>query len=313
MRILFVGAGAVGGYFGSRLIAAGQDVAFLVRPKRAKALRRQGLRVAIGDDVEVFGDLRLEQSGAAAPHEAREPHDAVVVSVKGYALDAALNDIAPFVQPSTAIIPVLNGLRHMPVLVDRFGSAVLGGLAVVAASLDDDGTVRLLAPGASITFGELDGSASERVARLGEAFQAEGFTARTSTTIDADLWAKWVFLASGGALTTLVGGSIGEIMATPTGERTALAVIDEAAAVSRASGFEPNPRALAGLRRTLTEEGSSFTTSLYRDFVAGRPLETDPIIGDLVERATALDVPVPLFAAAAAHLNLKAMQRTPAP
>ncbi len=322
MRILVVGAGAVGGWFGSRLLAAGRDVTFLVRPGRADALARDGLRVATPEGVETFAPVRTVVAGEGgfggptgdgdSDGDDRRAFDVVVLAVKGYALDAAMRDLEQFVGPATTIVPLLNGLRHLDLLAGRFGdAAVVGGLCVVAAQLDDDGTVRLLAPGSSLSYGELDGSVTERIRMLDAGLQtgSPGVRARLSEHIRDDLWAKWVFLSSGGVLTTLVGGPVGEIAAAPGGTETALAVIAECAAVSTAAGFPPQAKALENLRATLTEPGSTFTTSLYRDLVQGRPLEHEAIVGDLVSRAHALDVPVPLLTAAYARLGLAATAR----
>ncbi|MGA1835993.1 2-dehydropantoate 2-reductase N-terminal domain-containing protein [Herbiconiux sp. 11R-BC] len=323
-RILVVGAGAVGGWFGSRLLAAGRDVTFLVRPGRADALARDGLRVATRDGVETFAGVRTVVAGEGGfggatgagdsdgDSDSDSDFDVVLLAVKGCALEAAMRDLEGFVGPATTIVPLLNGLRHLELLAGRFGdSRVVGGLCVVAAQLDDDGTVRLLAPGSSLSYGELDGSVTERIRMLDAGLQtgSPGVRARLSEHIRADLWAKWVFLASGGVLTTLVGGPVGEIVAAPGGVDTALAVIAECAAVSTAAGFPPQAKALENLRATLTEPGSAFTTSLYRDLVQGRRLEHEAIVGDLVARAGALDVPVPLLTAAYARLGLAAAAR----
>ncbi|MCS5734608.1 ketopantoate reductase family protein [Herbiconiux daphne] len=312
MRILFVGAGAVGGYFGSRLAAAGRDVSFLVHRGRAEALRRDGLRVALGPApdaaTEVLHDVHAVVADGSTP--VGGPFDVIVVAVKAYALDAALDDIEPFVGPDTMVLPLLNGLRHIDTLVARFGEhRVLGGLCVVAAQLDPDGTVRLLAPGATITYGELDGSLSPRIRALDEQFQLPapadgGFKARASQQIEADLWSKWVFLSSGGAVTTLLNGTVGQITATPTGPETARAIVAECAAVAAASGFALPPRSIEAVERQVTEPGSGFTTSMYRDLQAGRPVEADAIVGDLVARAASLGVSVPLLSAAYARLRV---------
>jgi 2-dehydropantoate 2-reductase len=315
VRILFVGAGAVGGYFGSRLAAAGRDVTFLVRQGRADALRRDGLRVALGAapdaPVEALHDVQTVVTGSISGSDsAQTGFDVVVLSVKGYALDAALEDIAPFVGPDTMVLPLLNGMRHIDTLVARFGShRVIGGLCVVAAQLDGDGTVRLLAPGASMTYGELDGSLSPRIRALHEQLttpprESGGFEARLTERVEEALWSKWVFLASGGALTTLVGGTVGQIVATPTGTETALAIVGESAAVAGAAGFPLSDKAVESARALLTEPGSQFTTSLYRDLADGRPIEADEIVGDLVGRAHGFGVPVPLLAAAYSRLRI---------
>jgi 2-dehydropantoate 2-reductase len=301
MRILIVGAGAVGGSFGAGLIEAGRDVTFLVRERRAHELGHDGLRIAVDDTVTVHEHPQtvtaLDAGGVA-------PFDAVVLSVKAFALDAAIEDIAPFVGPHTMVLPLLNGMRHLDRLVEVFGDRVLGGMCVIAAQLEEGGVVRRLAPGASLTLGELDGSRSDRIRRLGDELEGQGFTTRVSDDVRAAMWQKWTFLASGGAVCTLLDGPVGEAVAAPTGTSTALAIVDEVAAVATAEGYPPAERAIDTVRSTLTEAGSTFTTSLYRDLRQGLPVENEHILGDLVERGVRHGVPVPLLSAAYARVRV---------
>ncbi len=301
MRVLVVGAGAVGGYFGAALIEAGRDVTFLVRERRADALRREGLRVAVGDTVTVH---EHPQTVTAADGGTAAPFDAVVLSVKAYALDAAIDDITPFVGADTMVLPLLNGMRHLDRLQDAFGDRVLGGLCVIAAQLEEGGVVRRLAPGASITLGELAGGESDRTTALAAALTGQGFETRLSADVRAAMWQKWVFLASGGATTSLHDGAVGEIVATPTGALSTLRIIDEIAAVATAEGYPPSARALETVRSALTEPGSSFTTSLFRDLRQGLPVENEHILGDLVERAVRLGIDAPLLSAAYARIRV---------
>lgn len=301
MRVLIVGAGAVGGYFGAGLIEAGRDVTFLVRERRADALRREGLRVAVDDTVTVH---EHPQTVTAADAGSVGPFDAVVLSVKAFALDAAIDDITPFVGPDTMVLPLLNGMRHLDRLQDAFGERVLGGLCVVAAQLEEGGVIRRLAPGASLTLGELSGGESERTTALAAELVGQGFDTRLAPDVRAMMWQKWVFLASGGAVTSLHDGAVGEIVATPTGALSALRLIDEVAAIAAAEGYPPTTRALENVRSSLTEPGSSFTTSLFRDLRQGLPVENEHILGDLVERAVRRGVDTPLLAAAYARIRV---------
>ncbi|WP_378147950.1 ketopantoate reductase family protein [Cnuibacter sp. UC19_7] len=309
MRVLVVGAGAVGGYFGAGLIEAGRDVTFLVRERRADALRREGLRVAVGDTVTVHEHpqtVTAADAGAAGTADGgtAAPFDAVVLSVKAYALDAAIDDITPFVGADTMVLPLLNGMRHLDRLQDAFGDRVLGGLCVIAAQLEEGGVVRRLAPGASITLGELAGGESDRTTALAAALTGQGFETRLSADVRAAMWQKWVFLASGGATTSLHDGAVGEIVATPTGALSTLRIIDEIAAVATAEGYPPSARALETVRSALTEPGSSFTTSLFRDLRQGLTVENEHILGDLVERAVRRGVDAPLLSAAYARIRV---------
>jgi len=300
VRILVVGAGAVGGYFGAHLAQAGRDVTFLVRPARAERLRRVGLVVhpAAGDSFTVHPAVASAGTGSAA-------YDLIVVAVKAYGLAQAMEDFAGAVGPGTAILPVLNGVQHLDALGDRFGPEhVLGGVCVIMAQLDADGGVWQFAPGASISYGELDGSTSGRIAEVDGTLQVAGFHAEVSSTIALDMWEKWLFLASGGALNTLLHGTVGQIEAVPFGVETARALVAEAAAVAAACGYEPRPAARQRVEQSLTKPGSTFTTSMYRDVLDENDVEADQILGDLVARGRRLGIVTPLLAAAYANLAI---------
>ena len=318
MRTLIVGAGAIGGFFGSRLIAAGRDVTFLARENRAESLRRDGLRIAgrlpgAGPDaVETFSGIRAVSAG---DHDAYGSFDLLLIAVKSYALHGVMEDIAPFVGPETTILPLLNGLKHIDTLTERYGSAtVIGGLCVASSHLTGDGTVQLLAPGTSMTYGELDGSVTDRIRAVDDTLRVPDtdgaeYTVKLSDHIVAEMWVKWVFLASAGAVTTLMGGPVGRVAATPTGPETARAIVEECAAVAAASGYPMSERVLDAAIERVTEQGSPFTTSMYRDLEEGRPIEVDSVIGDLVDRGSALGVPTPLLGACYARLCVYASSR----
>ena len=166
MRVLVVGAGALGGYFGGRLVEAGKDVTFLVRPQRAEQIARHGLRI---DSLHGDADLRPRTVLAS---DLREPYDLVLLAAKAYALDAAIQDFAPAVEPETAILPVLNGMRHLDALIARFGKdRILGGLASIPATLGPEGqVVHRMGPDHHLTFGEPAGGISQRVWAIASTF-----------------------------------------------------------------------------------------------------------------------------------------------
>lgn len=299
MRILIVGAGATGGYFGARLAAAGRDVTFLVRPGRAAQLRRDGLRV-----VSPHGNLTLAPR-LLLTGDATDPFDAVILAVKAYALDPALADLAPAVGPATMIVPLLNGMRHLDALVARFGEApVLGGVCIVATMLDGEGRVIQLADMQEIAYGERDGTPSPRLRALDAAMQGAGFNARLSATILQDMWEKWVMLATAGGLTCLLRGNVGEIEAVPGGAALALGFLAECTAVATASGYPPREAFAARVRGVMTAKGSNFASSMYRDMQANAPVEVEHILADMLARAARLDVAAPLLEAAVAQLRI---------
>ncbi|HZZ48521.1 MAG TPA: 2-dehydropantoate 2-reductase [Pseudonocardia sp.] len=299
MRILVLGAGATGGYFGGRLAQAGRDVTFLVRERRAAQLRRDGLVIA-----SPHGDSRLTPA-IVTSDQLRAEYDLVFFTVKAYGLEQAVKDVAPAVGHDTLIMPVLNGLRHLDVLDERFGpERVLGGLCAIAGTLDPDGTVRQLAELQQVTYGDRQEPGSARVRAVHEQFSGAGFPTTLSDDIVAAMWQKWVFLASLAAISCLMRGTVGDVVAAPGGPAFANGVVDEAASIAAASGRPMPDDELARIRATMTQEGSPFAASMYRDLSQGYPVEADHIIGDLVTRAQDHGLAVPLLAAAYTNLGV---------
>jgi len=299
MRILIVGAGSTGGYFGARLVQAGRDVTFLVRPARAAALRANGLRV-----LSPLGDFavapRLAEAAALA-----ETFDIVLVTVKAFGLAAAIEDFAPAVGPGTMILPVLNGMKHVDDLQARFGPArVLGGVCRVSTTLDAQGRVVHLAPLHELVYGELDGQRTARIEALHAFMSDAGFDARLSTRIAQDLWDKWILLATLGGICALARGNVGEIAASEGGVDFVRTFLAEAAAVASAAGFAPRPQVLDYTLGVLTTAGSALTSSMYRDLMAGERVEADQILGDLRARALRAGLAVPLVSAAFVQLDV---------
>jgi 2-dehydropantoate 2-reductase len=307
MRILIVGAGAVGGYFGGRLAQVGRDVTFLVRPSRAKQLRQDGLHI-----ISPHGDVVLTPKLVNA-EKIDTPYDLIFLSVKAYALEAAMNDFAAAVGPETMIFPALNGMRHVDLLMKRFGEhAVIGGVCLVASEIDDEGRIVQLADFQRLVYGERNGETTPRLQTLHATLQGGGFDARLSTDIMQAMWEKWVQLASLGAITCLMRGTIGEIVAAPGGADLSLKMLDESAAVATACGHKASEALFARHAAAMTEPGSSLTSSMYRDLRKGAPVEANHILGDLIERGDKRGVATPLLQAAFANLRVY-QERLPKP
>jgi 2-dehydropantoate 2-reductase len=299
MKILVVGAGAVGGYFGARLAQAGRDVTYLVRPSRAQHLRSEGLRI-----VSPHGDLTLQPTTITA-EQLHSPFDIIFLSIKGGALDQAMKDMAPAVGPDTMIYPVLNGMRHIQTLTRRFGERpVLGGVCMVSTDLDEQGRIVQITPMQKLTYGELSGDISSRIRAFDETMRNAGFETELSTNITYAMWQKWVMIASLGLVTCLLDGTIGEINAVPDGEQTILRALDECAAVGAACGF-PLPQPVAAfLRQAATTKDSKLTSSMYRDLKKGAPVEVDTILGDLLDHGRSHQVDTPLLQAGCVRLRV---------
>lgn len=298
MKILVLGAGATGGYFGGRMAAAGADVSFLVRPSRAERLRSGPLKIE-----SPMGDVAV--SATAVTAEAIEPnYDIVVLSCKAYDLDAAIADITPAIGSDTRILPLLNGIAHLDRLDAAFATKrVLGGLCQIAATLLADGTIRHLNQTHLLVFGPRQPDQEAVCAGLAEAIASAAFDKRHSEVILLEMWEKWVLLAALAAATCLMRASIGDIVAAPHGAAIIREILAECVEVATAAGFAPREAALTNIRGLLTEPGSTFTASMLRDVEAGNRVEADHILGDLIARAGASNVFTPRLHTAYCHLK----------
>jgi 2-dehydropantoate 2-reductase len=298
VRTLVVGAGSVGGFFGGRLAGVGRDVTFLVRPRRATQLADGLAIVSKGEETRV--PVKVIRTGEAAGE-----FDVILLAVKAYQLDAAIEDLGSYVGRGSMILPVLNGMRHVAVLRSRFGSAhVIGGVAKIASTLDERGRIVDQADFHDLAYGEWGGEKTARILALDELMTGAGFQARLSADIERDMWEKWAMLASLAAITCLLDGDIGQVARAPGGIDLVKSLFAEVAA---AIGAEWRPLAdpfKTQVLSILTNRASSLTSSMYRDMKSGSRVEADQIIGDLVMRATARGIATPLLAAALTRLKV---------
>jgi 2-dehydropantoate 2-reductase len=299
MKILVLGAGATGGFFGGRLANAGADVTFLVRPKRQALLAANGLRIESAQ-----GNVALPVATVTKAN-ASDGYDVVIVSCKAYDLDSAIDAIRPAVGEGTYILPLLNGLKHLDILDAAFGQdRVLGGTCHIGVTLAADGTIRHLNAFDILTHGFRTEGQRTFCEALQREFQRGGFEVRLSEDIVGAMWEKWVLLATLAGMTCLMRGSIGEIVATDAGKQRISDMLGECIAVATASGQSPSDQAIEQVRDTLTQEGSTLTSSMLRDMLSGGRVEADHILGDLVSRAEALAVATPLLRLAYIHLQV---------
>jgi 2-dehydropantoate 2-reductase len=239
-----------------------------------------------------------------------EKFDVVLLSCKAFDLDDAIKSFAPAVGPQTSIIPLLNGMRHLELLDEKFGrERVLGGLCAVAVTLNERREVVHLQPPQSLNFGERDGGMSDRVRAIAEIMARGKFGSVASEHIIQEMWEKWVFLAALAASTCLMRGPVGVILAAPGGKDFLLGMLDECSAVATAEGFAPREQFLERTRGMFTAEGSQMNASMFRDIKVGAPVEADHVIGDLIARADAGKVPVPKLRTAYTHLKVYEKQR----
>ncbi|MGH8676002.1 MAG: ketopantoate reductase family protein, partial [Burkholderiales bacterium] len=294
MRILVLGAGAVGGYFGGRLVQKSADVTFLVRPARAQALARDGLRIS-----SRFGDWQGEVR-CVTQDRLRPEYDVILLTAKAYDLASAVDAIAPAMggaQDGRALVlPFLNGIAHMDVLDQRFGrNRVLGGVAYIGATLAPDGRILHLNEFHRIVFGSRADSQRQACDALAAELAGVAFNWQQLDAIEQAMWDKWVLLATLAGITCLMRAPVGDIAATRSGAKLALALLAECASVAAAEGFPTPEGPMANYRAMLTKEGSLFSASMLRDLESAGQAEGDHILGALLGRASHRNLQTPLL------------------
>ncbi len=305
MKILILGAGAIGGYVGGRLHQTGADVTFLVREKRLEALHRDGLviRSTRGDITQKVKTVTKGSEGG--------PYDVVLLTCKAYDLDSAMDAIAPAVGAGTTIVPLLNGMRHLDTLDTRFGAAkVVGGLARVGVAMNEQGHILHTSPFAAISFGERDGKPPRAaLTALDAAIKSSGVDGGLNANIVQDLWDKWIMLCTLAATCCLMRGTSGDILEAEEGRAIVLETVDEGRKVAAAAGHDPGEKGITTIRSFLTVKGSKFAASMLHDLEKGAMVEADHIVGDMIARANKDGIATPNLRLAYAHLQVYMAQR----
>jgi 2-dehydropantoate 2-reductase len=304
MRTLVVGAGAIGGYFGGRLLEARRDVTFLVRPRRAALLAQHGLVIR-----SPTGDAIMAAPPTVTADAIPGPYDLILLACKSYDLDDAMTSLAPGVGPQTAILPLLNGMRHIDVLHTRFGPThVVGGLCHISSGVDAEGRILHFNDMHRVTFGELDGSSSARAEAIAALMSGSHFESRLSQAIRQEMWEKWVFIATGAGATCLMRAAVGDIVAAGAADLVGT-LLDECARIACAQGFPPDPKLLEQTRALFTKPGSPIKASMLRDIERGGPIEADHIFGELLRLDPSGGTASPLLRIVYAHLKAYEAQR----
>ncbi|HEY0202488.1 MAG TPA: 2-dehydropantoate 2-reductase [Burkholderiaceae bacterium] len=300
MKILVLGAGAIGGYYGARLLQASADVTFLVRPGRAALLAARGL--VVHSELGGFhAPVRTVLAGQAGTG-----YDCVLLACKGYDLESAMDDIAPAVGLATTIVPFLNGLHAYERLDARFGAGrVLSGVAYIATMLEGDGAIRHFGVGDSVVIGARTEAGRQPAADLYALLSATPGTRTLATDIVQALWDKWVQLASGALMNCLMRGTLADILSTRDGQALMERAMAECGAVAAAEGHMVSAQTLTGMRARLLDAASPWAASMMRDIGQGMPrLEADDIVGDMAARAARHGIDAPLLRAAYCHLQV---------
>ncbi|HEY0332761.1 MAG TPA: 2-dehydropantoate 2-reductase [Stenotrophomonas sp.] len=310
MRILILGAGGTGGYFGGRLAQAGLDVTFLVREPRGHRLDRDGLRIRspLGDADLRVSHVTEASLGAAS---ALQPFDLVILSCKAYDLGSAIDAISPAVGPDTTVLPILNGLAHYDELDAAFGhERVLGGLCFISAAIGPEGEILHLGKPASITFGERQSAhLTPRVRDFAEACAQAGIDHLASPAIAQEQWIKFTFLCALAAATCMARAPIGRIVDTEDGRALINGLYNECLIAAQADGQQIPSAAREKALASLLQPGSDLKASMLRDLEAGRQVEARQIIGDMLARVRQTGVNAPWLMAAFVHLQAYQLER----
>lgn len=280
MRMLCLGAGAIGGYFGGRLAESGADVEFLVREARKARIASDGLRIE-----SKYGNCHLKVRAVTA-NEAKGPYDIVLLTCKAYDLPGAILAIEPFVGPDTAVLPLLNGVAHMEVLNEKFGrSRVLGGVAKISSTLSPEGVIKHLNDWRYITMGEQNGEMSARVLELKAAFDKTSVIATAVPNIMQMMWEKVVHLSTVAGMTCAMRASVGDIARTDDGTVMMIELLERNAKIAGCEGYPPSETFLAEYRQLFHDTSSPYMASMLRDIERGGPIEADHILGFMLRKA----------------------------
>lgn len=308
MRYLVLGAGALGGFFGGMLIKGGADVTFLVRPGREAQLRRDGLIVRTQDGGEIRSRVKTVRQG-----QLDVTYDVILLTCKAYDLDSAMDAIAPAIGEHSVILPVLNGVRHLDILKERFGAQhVMAGLTVINAALMPDGTIQQSQLRINLTaIGELDGRSSARCTAIKTALEAGGIPVQIADNTLALMWEKFWTFSGIATIASLTRSRAGMVARSAAGPSLVSAVIAELTRVVTALGYPPLPafNAAAQISAIFSQPDSTYGPSMLVDMEDGRPTEGEHTIGDLADRAAKAGVNAPLLTAARCNLQAYEINR----
>ncbi|RCX16436.1 ketopantoate reductase [Fontibacillus phaseoli] len=299
MRILVLGAGGVGGYFGGRLAEKGAEVTFLVRSGRKQQLDKDGLVIR-----SVNGDVTLRPNTITASDPAN-PYDLVLFSTKAYHLQSAVQDLKPFVGEQTVILPLLNGVAHLPLLKKEFGEdRVIGGLCFIEATLNQEGHVLQTSKDHYVKFGEFEGKDTERIAEIESLLSGTKTSFIRSAHIERDIWHKYLFISTIAGVTTLMQAPIGPIRESEGGESFIRDVFSETEAVMIAHGAPLAQDIVNKHMETMWNLSYDMKSSMQRDMEKGFAVEGEHLHGYLLQMAKEHSLETPLIRAIYQNLQV---------
>lgn len=297
-----MGSGALGGFFGARLAAAGIDTVFIARGKTLDALRVNGIRL----ESPTLGTVTATPVTATDDPSSIGPVDLILFTVKAYQIDEAARLMRPMVGAGTSIVPLLNGLEIVERIAAVVGEApVLGGMSYVASSMPEPAVIRHFGND-GFTYGEPNGGLSPRVRAIAATMAKAGIPCTPSDDIQRELWTKAVMFCGTGGLLALTRTSFGALRGDADTRRVFEALMREGEAVARAKGVNLQPDIVAHCLGVLDNFPAEGTSSMLRDVMAGRRLEVETVNGAVVRQARALGVPAPYNETIYAGLKLLA-------
>ncbi len=301
MRIAVMGSGGLGGYFGARLCNGGTEVHFIARGKHLQALRSEGLRIEGPEPIHIRSVNATDNPAEVGVV------DFVMLCVKLWDTEAALQQIRPMVGPGTTIISFQNGVLKDQYLRAAYDAAqLMGGVSYVATTIDRPGVIRQTGTIQRLLFGEFDGSRSTRGQAFLKACLAGGINAELSEHIVREIWQKYVFLVGLSGTTTTMRKPIGAIREHPQTRAFLHDAMREVVAVGRAHGVDL-PENYADLRLQLVDGlDYEMTSSMHHDLDRGNPLEVRWLSGGVVELGQRKGIPTPMNRAIADILALHA-------
>ncbi|MBJ8080680.1 2-dehydropantoate 2-reductase [Bacillus cereus group sp. N14] len=298
MRILVLGAGGVGGFFGGRLVEKGEDVTFLVRSKRKQQLEERGLVIR-----SVNGDFSF-QPKLITKEDRTSPFDVILFSTKAYHLNEAIQDLKPFVGENTVIIPLLNGIAHVSLLQKEFGEEkVIGGLCFIETTLNDQGEIVQTSAANRLLFGEMKFQDSERIQHIAKAFAGTKSSFVLSENITQDMWHKYLFITVMSGVTTLMRAPIGPIRESEGGRDFIQNLFEECVQIMRYIGAPIKEDIDQEHMKTIDKISYDMKSSMQRDMEKGSSIEGKYIQGYLLDVAEQFSMEAPLLGAV--YQNLK--------
>lgn len=298
MRILVLGAGGIGGYFGGRLVEKGEEVTFLVRNKRKQQLEKNGLVIH-----SVKGDFSFTPK-LITKADNTDPFDIVLLSSKAYHLKEAINDLKPFVGNKTVIIPLLNGVAHISPLKEAFGdNKVIGGLCIIETTLNKTGEIVQSSAFDRLVFGELEHQETDRIQQIADTFSGTKANFVLSNQIMQDIWHKYLLITVMSGVTTLMRAPMGPIRESDGGRDFIRNLFKEATKIMRACKAPIADNIVEEHVKSIESLSYNFKTSMQRDMEKGLFIEGEHLQGYLLGLATQFNIEAPFLKAI--YQNLK--------